>query len=194
MKKVVPFDANLIPDKAKRVFKGVIFDVYQYEQELYDGSVAIFESVKRPDTIEVFATVGEKILILEDEQPHRNKLIALPGGRTEDTDKSTLDVAKRETLEETGYSFDNWRLIEVKKPIEKGEWFIYTYLASGKYSKVEPKVDAGERIKVLLKSFNEVKKLQESGEVRLGQSVLKEANSLKDLMSMPEFKGKVVDR
>ncbi|MFZ2149837.1 MAG: hypothetical protein WAV15_01615 [Minisyncoccia bacterium] len=31
-----------IPPDAKRVFRGVVFDVYHWEQELYDGARTIF--------------------------------------------------------------------------------------------------------------------------------------------------------
>ena len=35
-----------VPKQAKRVFKGVIFDVYQWEQEMFDGTKEIFEKLK----------------------------------------------------------------------------------------------------------------------------------------------------
>jgi len=33
MKKTIPADAVLVPDDAKRVFNGMIFDVYQWPQK-----------------------------------------------------------------------------------------------------------------------------------------------------------------
>ena len=41
-----PKSKQPIPENAKRVFKGIIFDVYQWEQELYNGSKAVFEKLK----------------------------------------------------------------------------------------------------------------------------------------------------
>jgi len=195
MKKVVPLDANLLPDHAELVFKGKIFDVYQYAQKLYDGTPAVFEMLKRPDTVQVIAIVEDKIIVLEDEQPHRDMLLALPGGRVDAEDSSILDAAKRETHEETGYNFKNWRLINVDKPLEKIEWFIYTYIAWDPYDVGEPHIDAGEKIKIMLKSFKEVKALQENGNKRfVDLSVIKQSSSLEEIIAAPEFKGIEVDR
>ncbi len=36
-----------IPPNAKRVFKGIIFDVYQWQQKMFDGSKETFEMLKR---------------------------------------------------------------------------------------------------------------------------------------------------
>lgn len=35
-----------LPPQAKKVFTGQIFDVYQWEQEMYDGSFETFEMLK----------------------------------------------------------------------------------------------------------------------------------------------------
>ena len=40
-----------IPKDARCVFKGVIFEVWQWEQKMFDGSMATFERIKRPDTV-----------------------------------------------------------------------------------------------------------------------------------------------
>ena len=49
-----PQSKQPIPANAKKVFHGVIFDVYQWEQEMFDGTKEIFEKLKRPDTVVVF--------------------------------------------------------------------------------------------------------------------------------------------
>ena len=65
-----PKSKQPIPDNAKKVFGGVLFDVYQWEQELFDGTKTIFEKLKRPDTVVVFPVLDDgKILLTEQEQP-----------------------------------------------------------------------------------------------------------------------------
>lgn len=195
MKKIIPKGSGLIPDAAKCVFKGEIFDVYQWQQKLYDGSFATFERLKRDDTVSVFAIVDDKIIVLEDEQPDRNMVLALPGGRVDDTDPSILAAAMRETYEETGYRFEQWRLIEVRAPVFKMEWFMYTYIAFGEYTIDKPHVDPGERIIVRLESFENVKELQRKGQERfVDHEALKKANSLQKFLETLEFKGVEVDR
>jgi len=61
------FSAN-----AKKVFQGEIFSVYQWPQEMYDGTVQTFEKLKRPDTAIVIATTSEgKFLVSKQSQPSR---------------------------------------------------------------------------------------------------------------------------
>ena len=195
MKKVIPRGSVLIPSSASCVYSGVIFDVYQWQQKLYDGSYKAFEMLKRPDTVTIFAIVDDKILLLEDEQPQRDVLLTLPGGRVDPEDESPLAAAKRETLEETGYSFDNWKLVWVEKPEEKLEWFIHTFIAWGVSGQTEPKLDSGEKITSMLKSFKEIQSLRTAGERRLlDEKVLQTVDTLEALANTPEFKGQEVDR
>lgn len=59
------------------MFKGVIFDVYQWEQEMFDGTTQTFEKLKRPDTIMVIpVTEDGKIILTEQEQPGKKPFIS----------------------------------------------------------------------------------------------------------------------
>src|SRR5580700_6982763 len=63
MKKVIPATSVLIPDEARAIFHGQIFDAYQWSQALFDGSNHTFEMLKRPDTVVAICIVDdEKIL------------------------------------------------------------------------------------------------------------------------------------
>jgi ADP-ribose pyrophosphatase len=193
MEKIVPEKAVLIPDHARRVFQGEIFDVYQWPQKLFDGSPATFEMIKRPDTVETIGIVDQKILVLEDVQPHRGSRLSLPGGRV-DPHESVPDAAKREVQEETGYSFKNWRLLTVRQPQSKIEWFIYTFLAWNQSSQEDPHVDAGEKITAELKSLKQLKDLSASKAGYLGelQTILDRVTRIDDLLDLPEFQGQTV--
>ncbi len=144
----------MIPPHAKRVFKGVIFDVYQWEQKMYDGSTTTFEALRRPDTVSVIATVGDKICILHQQQPDRIKpFISLPGGRA-NADEDPLEAAKRELLEETGYASEDWELYKVSSPVGKIDWKCYIYIARHCQRTAEPQLDAGEQIDLQFYSFD----------------------------------------
>ena len=109
MKITKPASKQPIPENAKLVFKGVVFDTYQWEVNGYDGSKRIFEKVKRPDTAMIIpVTEDGKIILALQEQP--NKLPFM--GTVEDVGlmkaKMFLEAAKRELLEETGYEAKNW--------------------------------------------------------------------------------------
>jgi ADP-ribose diphosphatase len=195
MKKLVPVSATLIPDSAKRVFKGVIYDVYQWQQELFDGTHGTFEMLKRPDTMSAICVIGDKIIVLEDEQPHRGSRMSFPGGRV-DEDEDVRDAIEREVHEETGYEFENWRLVKVWQPQTKIEWFIYLYVAWGGKQTAEPHLDAGEKITTELQSFDATSKKVFAKEGYLGEvkSIFEDVDSLQGLLALPEFQGEAVDR
>lgn len=196
MRKILPDNAILIPDHASRVFEGVIYDVYQWEQQRFDDSTVTFEMLKRPDTVSVLCLTDDGILVIDDEQPHRGSRVGFPGGRVDDTDESTLSAAKREVKEETGYEFTNWRLANVYQPQAKLEWFIHVYVAWGVSAKGDTDQDAGEKITTMIKPFDEVKRMsaQRIGYLGEAHELLENLESLQELQSIPEFSGKEVDR
>ena len=196
MKKVIPEDAILIPDNASCVFRGHIFDVYQWPQELYDGSEATFEMLKRADTTNVICIDDDRIIIIDDEQPNRGSFKTFPGGRVDPEDADIQAGAAREVLEEIGYSFANWQLLKVEQPIRKIEWFVYLYVAWGKTAQTAPHHDAGEKITAQAITFDELKEMVMSGEGYLGESadLFENIHRIEDLLAMPEFQGREVDR
>ncbi len=145
-----------IPDNARLVFKGVLHHVYHWDQEMFDGSVATFEAIKRNDAVTVIAVVDNKIIINNEEQPGRAPFKALPGGMSEDgTDM--LTNAKRELLEETGYASDDWELWFVSDILgaAKIEWNNHFYIARNCKKVAEQSLDAGEKIETTLVTFDE---------------------------------------
>lgn len=143
-----------IPEHAKRVFQGSIFDLYQWEQPMFDGSTVIFESIKRPGTILVIPTQDQKIFIADEEQPGKPQYLTLLGGRQE-ANEQPLESAKRELLEESGLTSTDWELYKVLESSGKFDWQIYLYLARNCQKTTEPALDPGEKITVKAVSFNQ---------------------------------------
>jgi ADP-ribose pyrophosphatase YjhB (NUDIX family) len=183
----LPPKAKLIPEKAERVFAGKLFDVYQWQQVLYDGSFETFEMLKRPDTVNVFAIKDNKLVIQRQEQA---EFYSVPGGRHDNPNETELAAAKRELLEETGMTFKNWRLIWIDQPSRKMEWFIYTFLATDFGSQVEPQLDAGEKIQTELMTLDEVKSLigslDASSQADFVREIFDNITTIEDLKNWPE--------
>ena len=151
-----------LPDNAKLVFIGKIFDVWQWDQKMFDGSIETFEKLKRSNTAGVIATVGNRILIQAQKQPDKpHPFISIPGGRCEEGENA-LKAAKRELLEETGYVSDDWELWITQDPVGKMIWTVYTYIARNCVYKQPPCLDAGEKITTRLISFDEFLMLSEN--------------------------------
>jgi len=106
---------DVIPPSAKKVFSGVRFDVYQWQQELYDGSYATFERARFRDGAFVIALLpDDQIIMTLQEQPARaGSFLSLPGGAFDSPTEDPLLCAQRELLEETGYESDEWECYEV---------------------------------------------------------------------------------
>lgn len=89
-----PPSKQSLPSNAKLVFKGTIFDVYQWEQEGYDGKVKIFEKIKRPDTVVILPILEDgKILLARQGQPGKEPFLGTVGGRV-DEGETPLEAAK----------------------------------------------------------------------------------------------------
>ena len=144
------------PPNAKLVFKGVIHDVWQWEQKMFDGTTQTYERLVRPDTVEVIATVGDKIITEEQEQAGRAAgLLCLPGGRADGGD-TLREEAKRELREETGYTSDDWELWETVTPGNKVVWNIHYFIARNCRLLGPQELDGGEKISVKLLSFEDL--------------------------------------
>ena len=196
MKKIIPSDSVLLPDEANRVFHGKIFEVYQWPQKVFDGTLHTFEMLKRPDTVTAICIVDDTVLVIDDEQPHLGSRKSFPGGRIDETDQTVESAAQREVHEETGYSFKNWRLVQVWQPYRKIEWFMYVLLAWEVVQKDQPHLDPGEKIHLQQIDFDTLKKLVADDVGYLGeyQALLKDIHTTPELLALSEYTGTIVDR
>ena len=143
-----------LPEQAREVFKGKIFDVYQWDQKLYDGSSAVFEMLKRPNTVQVIVVQDGKIMITNEEQPTKGPFYSLIGGR-QDEGETPLEGAVRELKEESGLTSDDWELFATYEPFTKIDWKIYTFIARNCKKVSEQKLDGGEKITIKTVTFEQ---------------------------------------
>lgn len=105
-----------IPSHATPVFSGIDFTIFQWEQELFDGSTTTFEMATGIDAaIAIVVTEKNTILVNREEQPHKGKYIALPGGIIEKGEIPEMAIC-REILEETGYRPESVELLMIQQP------------------------------------------------------------------------------
>ncbi len=163
-----------MPENAKKVFAGKIFDVYQWPQEMFDGSTETFEKVvKKLDTASVIAFTEEgKVVVLEQEQPVRGKFFSIPGGMI-DEGESPVEGVQREFLEEAGFECGEIKLWHSAQLTSKIDWTLYFFLAKDCRKVTEQKLDAGEKIQVYLVEWEEFLDMIFSGKMRGSEFLVK---------------------
>lgn len=142
-----------VPPQAKSVFKGEIFEVFQWPQLMFDGTTATFEMIKRPSSVDVIpVTADGQILIAEQEQPLRDTFESLFGGMI-DAGELPLQAAQRELQEESGYTSTEWEQIVADEPFHKMEYTNYIFVARNVKKEHPQDLDAGEKISIKAISF-----------------------------------------
>lgn len=174
-----PQSKTSMPSDAKLVFKGVIFEVFQWQQDMYDGSKATFEKLRRADTVCIIPVLPDgQILLIEEEQPnYRRKSINIPSGRAE-PDEDALTSAKRELLEETGYEADEWLLWDAMQPAAKIDWAVFTFVAKGLRKVADKNLDPGEKIELAPVSQEKFLQLAENSDFA-GPHIMKDVLTAK---------------
>lgn len=181
-----------IPDNAQVVFKGIIHDVYQWEQIMFDGSTEIFEALKRHDGVSTVAVTNNKIIINREEQPNSEPFLSLPGGNSETG--NFLEDAKRELVEETGYASDEWVewFTEDILKYHKLEWNNHIFIAKNSTKITDQKLDSGEKIDVKLITFEEFLELRHDPKFRhkdIYPALEKAASSREEKCKLQELLG-----
>jgi ADP-ribose pyrophosphatase len=144
-----------IPRHARRVFQGILFDVYQWEQALFDGSSTTFEAVRRVPTVQILATTSEdRLILLREQQPFVGSFVAVPGGRVEQG-KTPEEAVRQELLEELGMEPGELVLWQERRFSSSLQWVSYDYIARRCVQVHEPNQEPGERIEPFFVSFEE---------------------------------------
>jgi ADP-ribose pyrophosphatase len=145
-----------IPDNAKKVFEGERFSVWQWQQQLFDGSSKIFESVTRNDVSTIITVTDDgKLLFLKEEQSGKPLVYTFPSGTLEEND-SPLLCAERELLEETGYKASSFAHWYTKSAGSSVDFDYHIFIAKGAKRDREQKLDPGEKIEIEEKTLEEI--------------------------------------
>lgn len=185
-----PISRQPIPKKARKVFKGALFDVYQWDQKQFDGSLKVFEKLKRPDTAYVIPITNDgKLILTKQHQPGASSYVGLIGGRVNEKE-SPDQAARRELLEESGLIPGSLMLWDSFQFLPKIDWAIYIFIAKNCSKKKQQSLDSGEQIELFKVSFNEFLKIisQEIfGDVEVAMKVLRTAKNKENFMKMKKM-------
>lgn len=102
---------------SESVWRGRLLDVRRDRVRLPDGNESVREYIVHPGAVVIIPIDGEGKLIFERQfrYPVGRVFLELPAGKI-DPGEDILDCAKRELVEECGYSAKDWRYLGVMHP------------------------------------------------------------------------------
>jgi ADP-ribose pyrophosphatase len=131
------------------VYAGKFFEVHRDVVRLPDGAQAVRDYIRHPGAVAMVALTADGNVILERQHryPLARDFVEIPAGKV-DAGETHLETAKRELLEETGYSDEGIEL----------------WLATG-LEKREAKLDAEEFLEVFTLPFEEALAMAADGRI-----------------------------
>jgi ADP-ribose pyrophosphatase len=151
----------------EQIYNGKIIDLYIEEVELPNKKVSKREIVKHPGAVAVIAVTEEgKIVMVEQfRKPLEKTIIEIPAGKLEKGEDPS-ECAKRELLEETGYSCESMESIGsfYTSPGFADE-LIHLFFTDSLIQKGEQMTDEDEFVNVIEVSIDEAKEMIKSQKI-----------------------------
>ena len=154
------------------VYAGNFLTVEKDQVRLPDGSTGEREYIRHPGAVLIVPLFDDGRVLLERQfrYPHGREFIEVPAGKLE-ADEPHLETAKRELLEETGYTAQEWsRLGVIHTAIAYTNEAIEIFVAK-KLQLGERKLDAGEFLETLIVGFDEAIAMIRDGRITDAKSV-----------------------
>ncbi len=153
-------DLHLIETRmnSERMFDGSLLHINRDTVRLPDGGQATREYVVHPGAVMVIPVLDDGQLLLERQYryPLQQVFIEFPAGKI-DPGEEPLESARRELLEETGYSATEWEYLGVFHPlISYSNEVIHFYRAKG-LTAGATKLDDEEFVEVITMTLDELK-------------------------------------
>lgn len=128
-------DSDLIETymDGETVYRGSFFNVEKDRVRLPDGEMAIREYIRHPGAVVILPLFDDGTVLLERQFrfPVNRIFLEFPAGKI-DRGEETLDSAKRELAEETGYTASDWYYVTtIHNAIGYSDEQLVVYLAKG---------------------------------------------------------------
>ena len=150
--------------KKKKLFKGKNFDVSSYEFSI-SGKKVQHEIIEQNPVSSILAIENNKIIMVKQfRYPHKEAL-EIPAGII-NKNETSLNCAKRELLEETGYSAINLKYLTRYYPVQGYNLQYIDCFVATKLKKIsELKLDDGEFVTVEKIPLKKIISMIKSGKI-----------------------------
>ena len=154
---------------SETVFKSHFVKVHKDKVSLPDSMIIDdFYTVTIPNAAMICALTDDGDIILKKEYCYacNADIIECPAGMFEANENTPFEVARRELLEETGYTSDNWLYLGgTRESTSKLTNTMHLFLAQNCFKTSEQKLDDTESIELLKIPFNKAIDMVIRGEI-----------------------------
>jgi len=154
------------------IYDGRVFKLVRENVTLENGTTTDMEFIEHPGAAAIIPFLDDSRILLLKQYRHALKkdIWEIPAG-TLDPHEKIIDCAKRELIEETGYSASGWQKLGEITPVPGySDERIHIYLAT-KLQPAEQHLDADEVIQVQEVEFNEALEMIGNGEIQDAKSI-----------------------
>ena len=154
------------------IHRGKVFELVRENVTLENGTTTDVEYIEHPGAAAIVPFLGDNRIVMLKQYRHALKkyIWEIPAG-TLDPEEEVLICARRELVEETGYSANQWhRLGEITPVPGYSNERIHLFLARELQPAVQ-NLDADEVIQVQEVDFKKAMEMIESGEIQDAKSI-----------------------
>ncbi|MGV3742307.1 MAG: NUDIX domain-containing protein [Burkholderiaceae bacterium] len=142
---------------SKLAYEGNFLKVQRDTVRLPDGKESTREYIKHPGAVVIIPVLDDGSILLERQfrYPLDRVIIEFPAGKI-DPGEASLDCAKRELLEETGYTASDWKFVcTIHNAIAYSDEHLDIFLAQG-LKEGQSKPDEEEFLETITASLDEM--------------------------------------
>ena len=159
--------------ESENIFDGNLLHIKKDKVKLPNGGEAYREWVKHPGAAAVIPLTdqGEIILVRQYRYPIDEVTLEIPAGKLDVSGEDTLECAKRELSEETGYTAQEYNFLsKLATSVGFSDEVIYIYAAKGLKAGIQH-TDEDEFINVVKVPLAEAVEMVLDGRINDGKSV-----------------------